>query len=200
MFDPWGGGLRELCERGFVNAAVRREKSYVLCPPFTPLAEEKAEREVTRRYFTHYGPATLRDAAYFFKKSQTRIRQLMQNFPVSSFVSQGKTYYFIENEEPCAEKILKCLFLAGFDPLMLGYKKQESVFLPKQYLRGIFNIAGIVMPAILINGEVAGRWKLKNGKLEMLYFRALSQQERTLLHETAQEIWQGVRIKEMTVE
>ena len=52
-----------------------------------------------------------------------------------------------------------CLFLAGFDQLMLGYLKTESIFLAKEYIRGIFNLSGIVMAPILLRGRVAGRWK-----------------------------------------
>ncbi|MGN1346762.1 MAG: DNA glycosylase AlkZ-like family protein, partial [Eubacteriales bacterium] len=37
MFDPWGGGIRDLCERGFLNYVVQEKKAYCLCPPFTPV-------------------------------------------------------------------------------------------------------------------------------------------------------------------
>ena len=37
IFHPWGGGIRELCERGFLCGTVSEEKSFRLCPAFTPM-------------------------------------------------------------------------------------------------------------------------------------------------------------------
>lgn len=65
IFHPWGGGIRELCERGFLCGTVSEEKAFRLCPAFTPMEEQDALLEQTRRYFTNYGPASVRDAAYY---------------------------------------------------------------------------------------------------------------------------------------
>ena len=66
MFDPWGGGIRELCERGFINYTVKEKKEYCLSPEFTPMLKHESEIELARRYFTNFGPATIHDAQYFF--------------------------------------------------------------------------------------------------------------------------------------
>ena len=35
MFDPWGGGIRELCERGFMNYVVQERKAFTwVRPPY----------------------------------------------------------------------------------------------------------------------------------------------------------------------
>ena len=86
-----------------------------------------------------------------------------------------------------------CLFLAGFDPLMLGYEKKESLYLPPEYMRGIFNLAGIVMPALLLNGTVAGRWKNKNGKVRVELFRPLTAAERHLFCQGAEALWPDMK-------
>lgn len=82
----------------------------------------------------------------------------------------------------------KCLFLAGFDALMLGYEKKESLFLPPEYLRGIFNLAGIVMPAVLIDGRVVGKWKYQNRKCAVTLFEDTAD-IRTTVSESAQQMW-----------
>lgn len=74
IFHPWGGGIRELCERGFLCGTVSEEKAFRLCPAFTPMEEQDALLEQTRRYFTNYGPASIRDAAYYFGSSQAEIK------------------------------------------------------------------------------------------------------------------------------
>ena len=37
MFDQWGGGVREMCERGFINYVVQEKKAFCLSPAFTPI-------------------------------------------------------------------------------------------------------------------------------------------------------------------
>ena len=49
-----------------------------------------------------------------------------------SILKNNKNYLFI----------FGCLFLGGFDQLMPGYEKKDSRYLPKEYLRGIFNLVG----------------------------------------------------------
>ena len=64
VFHSWGGIMAELAQLGVICFQVREEKSYRLCPAFAPVSDIDAETALARRYFTHFGPATLRDAAY----------------------------------------------------------------------------------------------------------------------------------------
>lgn len=169
LFDPWGGLIRALCETGRLCHKVQEKKAYQLCPAFEPMAEAPARLELVRRYFTHFGPATIKDAAYFFNTTQANVKVWLKALPVSEAVLDGKTYFYID--QGSADGALPdCLFLAGFDQLMLGYEKTQSLFLPKEHIRDIFNLAGIVRPAILMDGTVAGWWNIKNRKLTVTMF------------------------------
>ena len=84
---------------------------------------------------------------------------------------------------------LGVLLLAGFDPLMMGYRKEENPFLPGGHLRGIFNLAGIVNPAILLQGRVVGKWKEKNGKVEFTAFEPLAAAEKRKIAESAETLF-----------
>ena len=75
VFNAWGGTIRALCEAGQLCHKVQERKAYRLCPPFEPMGENEAHQELVRRYFAHYGPATIRDAAYFFGAPQGQIRR-----------------------------------------------------------------------------------------------------------------------------
>lgn len=163
MFDQWGGGIRTLCERGFINCRLSERKEYDLSPIFEPLSAEIAETEIIRRYFASYGPASVRDAAYYCGCSQKKIREIMSRIPLESVDVNGTALYYSGDIERHSG-IPDCLLLGGFDQLMLGYFKESSLFLPREYLRGIFTLSGIVMPAVLYRGKAAGRWK-KNGKM-----------------------------------
>jgi len=189
MFDQWGGGVRELCERGFMNYVVQEKKAFCLSPEFAPIPEEEAKLEQARRYFTNFGPATIHDAMYYFHASATQVKQWMEKLPLTETECDGKTYYYIENEKSYNQEMPKCLFLAGFDQLMLGYEKKESLYLPQEHLRKIFNLAGIVMPALMINGQVVGKWKQKNGKLNVELFDKVSEKEKKTVTEKAETLW-----------
>ena len=192
MFDQWGGGVRELCERGFMHYTVTEEKTFCLTPLYTPMTEEAAELEMARRYFTSCGPATVHDCRYFFHTTAAKVRQWLETLPVQSCVCEGSTYYWIENPRARVPCMPKCIFLAGFDPLMLSYEKKESLFLPLEYLRGIFNLAGIVMPAILVDGRVVGRWKYKNGRCEIALFED-TDVNRKIISDGASQMWSDMK-------
>ena len=193
MFDQWGGGVRELCERGFMNYVVQEKKAFCLSPEFTPVPEEEAELEQARRYFTNFGPATIHDAMYYFHASATQVKQWMKKLPLTETECDGKTYYYIENAKNYNQEIPKCLFLAGFDQLMLGYEKKESMYLPQEHLRKIFNLAGIVMPALMLNGQVLGKWKQKNGKLTVELFDKIGEKEKKTVTEKAETLWNDLK-------
>ncbi len=83
----------------------------------------------------------------------------------------------------------RCLFLAGFDPLMLGYEKKESLFLPGEFLRAVFNLAGIVMLTVLLDGVVAGKWKKTGRRLKVEWFGTVSAPKREAAREAVASLW-----------
>ena len=197
LFNPWGGLIAELANIGAIAFRVEtadgihpvETKRYRLLEPFTPMEENAARLELLRRYFTRYGPATLRDAAYFFHWTQAEVKTLLPRLPVETVVVDGRTHFFIPNGEP-EQDMPEVILLAGFDPLMLGYRKEDNPFLPREHLRGIFNLAGIVNPAILLRGKVVGKWKEKDGKVEFTAFEALSAKDKTLIGGEAERFFQ----------
>lgn len=199
MFDAWGGGIRDLSERGFINGVVSEKKLYRLSPDFTPMPDDDAMLRMAERYFRNYAPATVRDAAYYFGIPQTRVKKLLDKLPVESAECGGRTYFYIEGGKKYMSGIPDCVFLAGFDGLMLGYEKKENVFLPPEHLRGIFNHAGIVMPAVLLRGEVAGKWRKKGGKLTVTPFRTLSEDEIKIIKDSAEKAWDDLRSVDINV-
>lgn len=199
MFDPWGGGIRELCERGFMNYVVQEEKAYCLSPEFTPIPEGEAKLEMARRYFANFGPATIHDAMYFFRASASKVKKWLSELPVIACDCGEKTYYYIENGKSYGQGIPDCLFLAGFDQLMLGYEKKESLYLKPEYMRSIFNLAGIVMPPVLLRGNVVGKWKKKNRRLTIELFEPVSESDRALIRKKAESLWNDLEIDRLEV-
>ncbi len=194
MFDAWGGGIRDLCERGFMNYVVQEKKAYIAAPPFTPIPEETANLEIARRYFTNIGPATIHDAMYFFHATAAQVKTWLSALPVNTLECEGKTYYYIENGKSYEKEIPDCIFLAGFDQLMLGYQKKESLYLKETHLRDIFHLQGIVMPAVLLRGEVIGKWKKSGKKLTVTAFEGITSADKDIIAHTAKTLF-GENVK-----
>ena len=192
MFDPWGGGIRELCERGFINYVVQEKKAFCLSPEFTPMPEEQAELDLARRYFTAFGPATVHDAMYFFHATSKQVRAWLEQLPVTTAECDGRTYYCIESGRAYTGEIPRVLFLAGFDQLMLGYEKKESLYLAPEHMRAIFNLAGIVMPAVMLDGNIVGRWKKKGGSVTVELFARVVQDDLSAITDKAQKLWNDI--------
>ena len=196
LFNPWGGIIRALCEEGKICHVPQEKKLYRLCPEFEPMEKDAAMLKMLRRYFTHYGPATLRDAAYFFGWTQAEIKGLLPKLPLNAANCAGRTYYYIGASVEDGQ-LPHCIFLAGFDPLLMGHEKAESLFLPPEYLRGIFNLAGIVAPALMLDGRIVGKWKKAGNRLTVTLFESISDTDRKALQNCAEELWPALKKLEM---
>ena len=196
VFDPWGGMIRELAEVGALAFRVDmadethpdETKRYRLLTPFTPLPEDAARLEIARRYLTHYGPVTLRDAAYFLHWTQAEAKAAFGQAGAETLTCEGRTYWYIPGCEPETD-LPEVVLLAGFDPLMLGYRKEDNPFLPQEHLRGIFSLAGIVNPAILLRGRVVGKWKETKGRAEMTAFESINEPDRRRIEAEAARLY-----------
>lgn len=181
VFNSWGGTIRALAEEGRLCFRPEEKKRFALCAEFSPLPEEPARLEILRRYLTYFGPATLADAAYYLGKPQKLIRQWLKKLPAEAMDVGGEPHFYCGAQSSAVPDIPACIFLSGFDQLMLGYEKSRSVFLPTEHLRGIFSLSGIVMPPVLLRGRVVGRWKRRGKKLDVTLFEPVSDRDQALI-------------------
>lgn len=188
LFDPWGGTIRALCEAGRLCHKAQETKAYQPCPPFKPMPGEVAQLEMARRYFARFGPATIRDAAYFFAATQGQVKKWLSQLPVTETALDGKAFFYVDKVLPTVHPP-KVLFLSGFDQLLLGYDKTESLILPREHLRDIFTLSGIVRPAILKDGRIVGWWSLKNRRLSIRLFDG----ESRVVTEAAYQQWPDLK-------
>ena len=185
VFDGWGGVIRMLAEAGVLCLSAEENRAYIRCPAFAPMAREDARRELLRRHLTHCGPVTLRDMVYFFRWTQRELKALLADLPAEQLQCEGVTYYYI-GMPSALPPMPECLFLAGFDPMLLSYEKQDNPILPQEWRKQIFNNTGIVFPALLVNGRVCGKWKEQPRAVEVTLFEPC---DSALLQETARQLW-----------
>ncbi len=184
IFHPWGGMIAELAQLGLVAFTPSQKKLYRLCAPFTPLSPSATNMEKARRYLSAYGPATLRDMAAFFGVSQREAALWLAGLPVREdglWLSLGKSV--AECEAPA------CLFLAGFDPMLLGYKKEDQPLLDPAHLRDVYTLTGIVRPTVLLRGRLVATWKRQGRSVLVSPWAAFSSADWQTLQETALALW-----------
>lgn len=75
---------------------------------------------------------------------------------------------------------------AGFGPIMLGYRDRGRIMKP-EYHQGTFNLARIVMPALVFERQVVGRWRRCGRHLGITLFESKSAGERDAIAEHAHE-------------
>ena len=130
---------------------------------------------------------------YYFHTTREQVIIWLNQLPVTSAECEGRTYYWIDNGKPYDKPVPDCIFLAGFDQLLLAYQKTESLYLPQEHLRKIFNLAGIVNPAVLLHGRIAGRWQKKENRLNLMMFESVSPEDRRIIEREAERLWNGLR-------
>ena len=202
VFNAWGGLIRLLAVRGHICQEAMDPGRYRLCPPFESMEREKAAFVLAMRYFTHFGPASLRDASYYFQKPQAQMKRIMDQLPLRQTMVDGMVRYDLpeEGEESVLPDIPDILFLAGFDQLLLGFQKKANSFLPARHLRGIFTKPGIIHPALLVSGDVAGRWNINARKLTATLFEPVNKRRLALVERAAQRYFGNEGLKEICVE
>ena len=192
LFHPWGGGIRQLCQRGFLHYAVREEKTLCLSRLIPPLSREKSALSRVKRALVHTCPTTVHDLMYFFRASSTQVKGWLDQLPVRSVVCDGRTYLYLE-DSPEPPDIPRCLFLAGFDQLLLSHEKKESLYLAPEHLRQVFSLAGIVSPTVLWDGNIAAKWQKKGHTVTVQPFVSLSASDRSAISQTAESLWPDLK-------
>lgn len=195
LFHPWGGIFRALAEKGEIAYTSDGNRVFTRLKPLTPMEKDEALRELMRRYVKHYGPVTLRDAQTFFGMPQRELKALLEQTAGES-VSIGKdAYFYMPDELPEGADMPQALFLAGFDQLLLGYRKTDNPFLPPEHIKRVYNNTGIVFPTVLLHGRVLATWK-RNGKtLEIKPFGKITAKDKKQIERKAVDNFGGAGVQ-----
>ena len=190
VFYGWGGLIREMVCRGRIVCGTGTQKEYFLPKAVQWMERDQARRVFLRRYFEHYGPATLSDCRYFFgnwKKADmdTLLQELLPETVCT--VIDGKKYYSLH--EPIMDGDLPvCILVPGFDQLVLGYRDRERM-IDGRFLRELTNISGIVSPSILIRGRIRARWKLDGQKIIVTSFDKRLKKDEIAIRRKVKEVF-----------
>lgn len=190
IFHGWGGLLKEMADRGMIAYEGGTGKRFVALTDVAWLPREEALRTLMARYFRHYGPATLTDCATFMGLPMTQARPLFQKLlpQLTAWTCEGKTYYTLG--EPAACSLPPCLFLAGFDPLIMGYKDRSRFLDPADKTQVMTN-TGICFPTVLVRGRLRARWKVTGKTLRITAFAPLTPADRERIEARGRRLFAG---------
>ncbi|HFR3650408.1 TPA: crosslink repair DNA glycosylase YcaQ family protein [Streptococcus suis] len=174
VFNAWGGLFRYMVERGEVYQEYGAKRFHRLTD-FQPLSQEKAELEIARRYFTGFGPVSLADARYYFKENKSTVLKWMDQLDLKTVEVAGEERFYLGELEEA--ELPDCLFVAGFDQLLLGYEKKANPFFNPKYIRNIYTLTGIVKPVVFYKGRFVATWKRDKGTILLDVFEDITQQE-----------------------
>ncbi len=158
--------IGRLAQEGLICFGARdgKQPTFVLLeewvPAAKPLAHEEALAELTRRYFTSHGPATLQDFVWWsgLTKSDTRAGLAMMQGYLVEEVIDGQACWRAMSTPVVTSPSPTVHLLPAFDEYLVGYQDRRAVLDPQQVKR-INAGGGMLNPVIVIDGVVEGTWK-----------------------------------------
>lgn len=137
-------------------------------PHANTLDREQALAELTLRYFTSHGPATLPDFTWWSGLTSTEARTGFEAAGVhlEHEVIHGQTYWFPGSLPAGRETPSAIRLLPAFDEYIVAYKDRNPVLAARQVSQAI-SANGIFYPTLVVNGRVVGTWK-KTVKKDLL--------------------------------
>jgi hypothetical protein len=191
VFHGWGGLIYEMNQRGMIAYAPGTAKDFVLCGEVKWMDRDKARAVLLRRYFKAFAPAAMDDCAYFTGWKKREIQGVIEKHDIRlKSVLCGNREYFYADSLLNTGKIPGCVFLAGFDQLLMGYRDRSRI-MDERHKRDVTTNTGIVHPTILLDGQIQAKWKKGGTKLTVTPFCKISSKNRHRIARYAKELFGG---------
>ncbi len=181
---------------GVICSGARQAKQFTYAlldervPETNSRSREEALADLTRRYFTSHGPATVMDFVWWSgltaKDANSGI-DLVQRHLMKEVID-GKTYWRSSSMLTVTRAARVAYLLPAFDEYLVSYKDRSAAFeannnkeTPRANL--------ILGPVIVVEGRVVGGWKRslegESVRITLNYFAPLSKAERQLVADAA---------------
>ena len=145
-----------------------------------PVVPPDPMRHLVRRYLAAFGPATIDDMASWMGVRTPPIRAVLDEAPRTFCDEAGRLLYDVPRAPlPAADTPAPVRLLPKWDSSLLAYSPRERTrILPQQYRRRVIAPNGDVAQTILVDGFVAGTWKVEKKRLQIEPFVRLSSDTR----------------------
>jgi hypothetical protein len=147
------------------GARQGKQQTYALLDDRAPQAEsldrDEAVAELTGRYFTSHGPATLKDYLWWSSLTAADGRTGLDavRSKLEHEVVDGRTYWFAASS-PGAKAALKVIDLVqGYDECIVSYSESKDVLFGLLAVDAIPDGSVAFTHAVLLNGQLIGHWR-----------------------------------------
>jgi hypothetical protein len=177
---------------GLICSGARRGKqfTYALLDERVPLAKtlerDEALAELTRRYFTSHGPATVRDFSWW---SGLTVADTLRGLDIVGSGLQreeieGQSYWLAPSALPARADIQTAHLLPNYDEYGVSYQDRSAMFDPTNLEKFIFSYI------LIVDGQIVGAWKRTLAKrvvaVEMSAFAPLTSAQRQAIAAAAE--------------
>jgi hypothetical protein len=177
---------------GVVCSGPLRGKQYTYAlldervPPYPKLSRADALAELTQRYFTGHGPATVRDFCWWSGLTTVEANAGLEIARLSKNEINGQVYYYSQTMQPAPEAAHEAFLLPTYDEYLVGYANfAKSRSGPQDNPR-----KDAFDPRILHNGQIIGAWrriiKKETVVIEIAPFYSLSSEQKEAIEAGAQ--------------
>lgn len=171
--------LWRLSQEGLLCFATHQGKqpAFALLDEWIPqtknLSAEEALAEITIRYFTSHGPATLQDFVWWtgLKIADARKGLEMVQQDLQKLVLKDTNYWMSAGISPLpSDKATSAYLLPAYDEYTVGYTDRSPVAASLHQQKITITSFEILAPILIINGQVSAVWKRmwKGKKLEIV--------------------------------
>ena len=147
----------------------------------------EARAELLRRYLAAFGPASRRDMVAWSMMHVPEIERALDRLePLRRFRDeQGRELFDVARAPlPDPEITVPVRFLPKWDNVLLAFADRTRV-LPETYRRKVIGSNGDVAQTFLVDGSVAGMWRVEGGRVLVEPFAPLTRSARRDVEEEA---------------
>jgi hypothetical protein len=145
----------------------------------------EARAEILRRYLAAFGPASRRDIVAWSMMHVPELQRALDELePLRRFRDEaGRELLDVPRAPlPDAETPAPVRFLPKWDNVLLAWADRTRI-LPDQYRKAVIRMNGDVAQTFLVDGFVAGLWRVEKGRVVLEPFAPLSRSARRELDE-----------------
>jgi hypothetical protein len=165
----------------------RNEQRFVAIEEPEAHVPVEARAEIFRRYLAAFGPSTRRDIGAWSMIRVAEIDAALELLePLRRFRDeQGRELLDVPRAPlPDAETPAPVRFLPKWDNVLLAWADRTRV-LPEQYRKTVIKMNGDVAQTFLVDGFVAGIWRVDDGRVVLEPFDPLSAAARREIEDEA---------------
>jgi hypothetical protein len=151
-----------------------KQQTFVLFDAWLPraraLPSEEALGELACRYFTGHGPAAVADFAWWsgLKVSDAHRAVALAGGRLQRVLAGGRPYWCGHAPAPPPAARGRAHLLPAFDEFVVAYADRTAAVAPAHQVH-VNAGGGILNPTIVIDGRVAGTWKRRLSRREVVF-------------------------------